>query len=135
MSGFTGMDDLIRDLGELDARVIDEAAMPALRLTGRAAVEIARETSPVQTGRFRDSIHMGGEAGPGVRDIGKGTQTADRGEVAVGTEIFYANFVEYGSATNPARYPVGNAVETAAEKVMKDALVHYMDELARKVGF
>lgn len=143
--GFEGMEELIRDLERFSEGIVEEAATPAVQMGGKAAVALARAASPVRTGRFLRSIHMGGgtagdsEWNPGgdrnwYEDLGPEDGSPTTAAVAVGTTLWYARWVEFGGPRNPAAYPVGNAVE-AVDPVVKDALIHYLDKWAGACGF
>lgn len=143
--GFDGMEELIRDLEKFNDGILEQAARPALKVGGRAAVALARASAPKRTGRFARSIHVGGDTGgdaewnPGgdrnwYEDLGKAEEGATSVAVAVGTTLWYARWVEFGGPKNPARYPVGNAVE-AVDPVVRDALEQYLDRWASECGF
>lgn len=142
--GFEGMAELIGALEAFNAGVVPKAALPAVKVGGRAAVAIAQATAPRRTGRFAASIHVGGDtegtgewnakAGRWYGDLGAEPVAVNSAAVAVGSTLFYAGFVEFGGSHNPATYTVGNAIDSA-DPVVVDALEHYLDELAASVGF
>ncbi len=143
--GFEGMDELIRDLEKFSSGVVEQAAVPALRVGGRAAVALARASSPKRTGRFARSIHVGGDTGgdsdwnPGgdrnwYEDLGAEEGSATTAAVAVGSTLWYGRWVEFGGPHNAAAYPVGNAVE-AVDPVVRGALEEKLDEWAGQCGF
>lgn len=142
--GFEGMEELIRDLEKFSDGIVEEAATPAVKMGGRAAVALARASAPRRTGRFARSIHVGGDTGgdsewnPGgdrnwYEDLGKEEGSSTSAAVAVGSTLWYGRWVEFGGPKNPAAYPVGNAVE-AVDPVVRDALEHYLDKWAGECG-
>lgn len=145
MAGFEGMDDLINDLKGLSEKMIPEVARPSLKITGKAAVELAKASAPEWTGRFRRSIHVGGQTegqsdwNPGAdrnwyEDLGAEPESKDKAAIAVGSTLWYGVWAEFGGAKNPATYAVGNAVE-AVDPVMVDALEFHLEKLLREAGW
>lgn len=132
-----GVDEAQRELAAMakGEEVLEKVARPALRIGGEAAVEIARGIAPRRTGRFADSIHMEGGDGAvgGDESLGPEADTATRTSVVVGTTLWYGGFVEFGGRHNPARRPVGQAVDVVDE-VIRDALDHYMGEWLEGLG-
>lgn len=143
--GFVGMEELIRDLEKFSAGVVEHAAVPAVKVGGRAAVSLARASAPRRTGRFARSIHVGGDTGgdsewnPGgdrnwYEDLGTEEGSETTAAVAVGSTLWYARWVEFGGPKNAASYVVGNAVE-GVDPVVRDALMTHLDKWAGECGF
>lgn len=114
------MADVQSNRAEHDRR-FDKAVKKALRLVGgqaeRAAKETITEMGAVDTGFLRNSITwaLAGEA-PNAQSYqdDKGKQTGEYGDklpaehggdyaVYVGTNVYYAPYVEYGTRKMPAR--------------------------------
>jgi HK97 gp10 family phage protein len=130
-----GVDELLSDLDGLSGEVLPKVGRPALKVGGRAAVVIARATAPERTGKFAESIHMAGDDAPaGERALEPEPEKANTATAVVGSTLWRAHYLEYGTSKMAAYRTVGNAVEMADEVVV-DALTHYMDELLRSRGF
>lgn len=102
MSGFEGMDDLLRDLSAFNARVMPEAAYPALEETAEQVVVDAKANTPVLTGELRDSIQ-----------IFTRQSSPTHARIALGSALFWAVQVEDGGSRNVARHMVGSALAKA----------------------
>lgn len=139
-----GSDELIADLRELAQRS-PEAARRALLRGAKEAVETAKANTPVRTGRARRSIHvaghpeLSGDFSPGgdsrwYGDLGKYQDAAGKETLAVelGSDLWYFVFIEDGGRRNPARRPIGRAVDDI-EPRMETYVLEEMDALAREV--
>lgn len=142
--GFEGLEELIRDLEKFSAGIVEQAATPAVKMGGKAAVALARASAPRRTGRFARSIHMGGDTGADAEwnpaadrnwyeDLGKEEGSSTSAAVAVGSTLWYGRWVEFGGPKNAASYTVGNAVQ-AVDPVVRGALEHYLDKWAGECG-
>jgi len=78
---------LARALGGLRLRTERDLTVLGLRVQNRA-----RELCPVDTGRLRSSIQTSG-----LQRDGRGAY------IKVGTNVFYAGFVEFGTSRMPAQ--------------------------------
>ena len=85
----TGDKAVIAGLNRVSAAVGSRAIMPALRAAALIPQNAAKENVPVLTGTLKRSLHQ--EDVPG--------QVA----VAVGTDVPYAEHVEFGTSRMPAR--------------------------------
>jgi hypothetical protein len=97
----------------LDNIEIDEAAIESLLITpgvkrdmrarGRRVVQAAQATAPVDTGEYRDSIHL--EDGHGA------------GEVLVVASAGHSIYVELGTRVrgHPAHHTLTNALDAAGD--------------------
>lgn len=91
---------------------IDEAAIESLltapavkqdmRARGRRVVQAAKDTAPVDTGEYRDSIHL--EDGEGA-------------EVLIVASADHAIYVEHGTRVpgHPAHHTLTNALDSAGD--------------------
>jgi len=92
---------------------VDEAALSALlttpevrddmRARGRRVVQAAKDTAPVDTGEYRDSIHL--EDGPGD------------GEVLIVASADHSIYVEHGTGVpgHPAHHTLATALDAAGD--------------------
>ena len=85
----TGDKAVIAGLNRVSAAVGSRAVMPALRATALIPLNVAKELVPVDTGTLERSIHQEDVQG----------QLA----VTVGTDVPYAEHVEFGTSKMPAR--------------------------------
>lgn len=97
----------------LDNITVDEAALQSLltapgvkqdmRARGRRVVRAAKATAPVDTGEYRDSIHL---------EDGK-----EDGEVLVVASADHSIYVEYGTRVrgHPAHHTLTNALDAAGD--------------------
>ena len=145
MSGFMGMDELIRDLGLIDDLVMTEAALPAALRTARRAVQTAKSATPVATGEATRSLHVGGhtELTPDFNpsgdrgwysDLGKLEESRERVKVQFGSDLFYFPWIEDGGSKNVARHPVARATAKAEGELTKE-VNEELGKLYRRLGF
>lgn len=145
MSGFIGMDDLIRDLGLIDELAMTEAALPATLRVARRAAQTAKSGTPVDTGEAVRSIHVGGhtELTPDFNpagdrgwysDIGGNVETKQRVSIAFGSNLFYFPWLEDGGSKNVARHPVARAT-AKAESELTNEINEELGKLYRRLGF
>lgn len=78
----------------------EKEALPAVREIAEKAEGIAKATAPVDTGAYRDSIHV---------------ESDEHGSrlVAGGGDVDYAVFIEKGTDDTPAFHTLTNAIESA----------------------
>ncbi|MFI5974803.1 HK97 gp10 family phage protein [Streptomyces sp. NPDC051452] len=96
MSGFKP------DHAAIAALVHEEFVQADLRERAARVVEVAKTNAPVDTGRYRDSIHA--EDGPD-------------GSVLIVSDVDYAAVVEYGrrNDSRPAHHTIANALDAARD--------------------
>jgi hypothetical protein len=84
----------------LDEHALKELARDELRKRAEEAADIARDTAPVESGRYRDSIEV---------DV-------DGDEVKLLTTSRIGHLVEWGSINNPAHATLRNAAAEVADR-------------------
>lgn len=141
------MAQVISHMGEHD-RKFEEAAKKAMRLVGGQAERFAKETisdmGAVDTGFLRNSItwalagepaNVGSYQDDSGGQVGKyqGNAPSDSGDnaltVYVGTNVFYAPYVEYGTYKMPARPFMANSIQghkQEFEDIFKEAFSHFV---------
>lgn len=132
---------MIADLERTSARVIPEVGRPALEVGGKAAVSIAKAEAARRTGELAESYHLvmpDGEVwnpdGAGGKTLEPEAERATSTAVVIGSTLWRAHYDEFGVPQAPARRTVGKAVDDV-DKVVQDALDHYMGELLDDLGF
>lgn len=145
MSGFQGMDELIRDLGLIDELAMREAALPAALRVARRAVQTAKSQTPVDTGEAVRSLHVGGhteltpEFNPAgdrgwYSDMGKLEESRERIQIQFGSNLFYFPWIEDGGSKNVARHPVARGT-SKAEGELTAEINEELGKLYRRLGF
>ncbi|MFF3558969.1 HK97 gp10 family phage protein [Streptomyces sp. NPDC002574] len=84
----------------IEALVHEDFVQRDLHERAGRVVQAARSTAPVQTGRYRDSIHA--EDGPD-------------GEVLVVSDVDYAEALELGDGNRPAHHTIATALDAARD--------------------
>lgn len=102
---FTGGAELARALKGLGSEVAGRLGSNAVRVGARTMAKAAKDKAPVRTGALRDSIRDFSD--PDVNRRGGRERTA-----WVGSRLFYAYWVEYGTAHTPARSFLRSAFDT-----------------------
>jgi len=140
-----GAKSIIDKMERLSNNVAGEALERALVSGGLIIVNEAKQPpprgAPYKTGNLRRSIHVGGYGAKGGlevpttgTDIGGNRHTRNSAEVLVGTNVEYAEIVEYGSSKRPASGFLRRAVDTqknAAAKEVGEALKDLLRAAAR----
>ena len=117
----TGGPELERALRELGGKIAGRLGANAVRAGGRELVRQARQTSEFvdRTGELRRSIRVF-------------SRTRRRGQTIesdIGTDVFYARFLEFGTAHIPARSWFRKAIDESGQ-AMVDKVV---DNLGRGI--
>lgn len=90
---------------------------------GLAIVEQAKYLSPYDTNRLRDSITaqwQGGSSPAGPKaEAGDIIRTPEAGTVAVGTNVEYAPYMEYGTSRSSAKPYLRPAIDLVAGRAVK----------------
>jgi hypothetical protein len=86
------------DHAAIAALVHEEFVQADLHDRAARVVEVAKANAPVETGRYRDSIHA--EDGPD-------------GSVLIVSDVDYAAVVELGTRDRPAHHTIANALDAA----------------------
>jgi|SRR5688572_15079229 len=115
-------------LRELGGKIARNLGRNAARAGARVVVNSAKAKTPVRTGELRDSIRMFDE---------RFEQGANRTAYA-GSRLFYAYWVEFGTARTPARSFLRAAKDESADAVrekMSDNLANGIErEMAKYRG-
>lgn len=102
----TGDSAVIAGLSRVGAAVAGRSMMPALRAAALIPQNAAKELVPVDTGTLKRSIHM--EDVPGEL------------AVAVGTDVPYAPFVEFGTSRQPAQPYLRPALDENKGEIVRE---------------
>lgn len=122
MSGISGVNELIRKLNRIEARIKCEILEKAVKKGASVIQERAKELVPVDTGELRNSIRTKVETdGDTVKGI-------------IYTNKSYAAYVELGTSKQnpqPYMYPALSERENEAHNVIKDTIKSEIDKIAR----
>ncbi|MFD8072157.1 HK97 gp10 family phage protein [Streptomyces sp. NPDC059718] len=88
------------DKAAIEALVFDDFVQEDLHERASRVVDVAQATAPVESGRFRDSIHD--EDGPD-------------GEVLVVSDLEYSVYVELGTRDQAPHHTIATALDAARD--------------------
>jgi HK97 gp10 family phage protein len=106
MRGFKELEDALKQMG--DEKAI-KAMQGSMRKGMKIVLEDAKQNAPVSTGALRDSLKVGAV---NINRLKKSVI------VQVITKLFYARFIEYGTALISARPFMRHALEKNRAKVL-----------------
>jgi HK97 gp10 family phage protein len=116
-SGGPQLEAALRDLG---SKAAGRLGTNAVRSGARVIANAAKATAPVRTGELKKSIRMFDER----------SQTGGTERTAyAGTRLFYAYWVEFGTAHSPAQ----SFLRTAADTAWQDAVDKMKENLAQGI--
>lgn len=104
-----GLEELKQELASLSAAVAGRLSRNAAMAGARVVARHAKTLVPVETGALRASIKA-------MRDPNWRTQTGQKVALA-GSKLFYARFIELGTAHQPARSFLRTAADSAAGEI------------------
>jgi len=103
-----------------------------LQAAGIAIARQAKELAPVDTGLLRASINWSTPGNGGGLETPAGRENelsvADKDTAKIGTNVEYAEYMEYGTA----RFPTGKPFLRVAARVMKKELKSYLMAALKK---
>lgn len=92
------MAEFIPDLAAIESLVHEDFVQRDLHDRADRVVRVAKSIAPVDSGRYRESIH---------------TEDDPDGAVLVVSDVDYAAVIEYGTRDRPAHHVLGTALDAA----------------------
>jgi HK97 gp10 family phage protein len=114
--------ELSAALRDLSSKVAGRLGTNAARAGARVFVRAAKENAPFVTGKLRDSIRV-------FDDIELNRSQQSQRAAGVGSRLFYAKFVEFGTAHSSAKQFLRPALDENAQ----DALDKVADNLSNGI--
>ena len=118
----TGGPELERALKELGGQIAGRLGANAARAGGREIVKAAKARAPVKTGRLKGSIRVFS----GTKRQGSTI------EIAVGSDVFYARLLEFGTAHIPAKSFLRAAADEQGQQAVDKMAKNLRDGVERE---